>query len=209
MTFGLHLHTYKVSDILAKLIVLTESGARYQSMKFWERNQNREQPVDEPKTRVSLRDSVMDEGMKRLFQALTEATRSDAIVLPKVRLSNFLQVKSTECLEEAIKMDRKCVDFMICQPESLKPLAVVQLAREQASENSIDKFTTRALAQVGILVLQIRERNEYPVAGLRRQLIPKLLEAAEVSADENSNRSNTREPENPMTFPPASKPSPR
>lgn len=143
-------------------------------MKFWGRTDQRQKSVEEPISppKVRLRESMMDPKLAKLYAALTEATRGDANVLPGIRLSHFLKVAPQD-IGDAILMDRKCVDFLVCEPITMRPLAVVQfLGKDQ---EAADRFISHALVAAGILVLQIREREDYLVANLREQLIPRLL----------------------------------
>lgn len=124
--------------------------------------------------------------MKVLFRALSVATAPDAVVLPKVRLANFLSLADgVQDIQYAIAMDRKCVDFLLCESDSMRPRVVVELSHSDAAKREAweASFTTRVCKSAGITAIRIGQQEEYPIGELRRKLMPLLLDPATETKD--------------------------
>ena len=148
-----------------------------------------------------LRTHMLSEQKALLYRALVAAMAADAVVFAKVRLSDFLFVSGGgDDLKHAIKMDRKYVDFLLCDPFSMQPLAVVESVfplQRGEKRRPRDPFVTRALKTAGITLLKIETRPGYPIEELRELLLPKIgpkQQATELSwrVDEVANDSDSQ-----------------
>ncbi|MGB7344763.1 MAG: DUF2726 domain-containing protein [Pirellulaceae bacterium] len=139
-----------------------------------------EELANESSLKLKLRPEVLSPTQAKLYRSLVAAISADAVVFAKVRLSNFLIVSAGGGgLELGLKMDRKCVDFLLCDPFTMKPLAVVELVEpvksptQQASQPK-DLFITRVLHNARIKHLRIEARSHYPIEELRKILFSKI-----------------------------------
>lgn len=131
------------------------------------------QKLADPKSVVGLRSETLSDCMTTLYRALIQACGSDAIVLPKIRLVDFLLITGGgQNLKDAIRMDRKCVDFLICGPVTTKPLAAVLLTTNK--DRLRESCAIDILISSGIRVLRIRQQADYPLDDLRAQLLPHI-----------------------------------
>lgn len=125
-----------------------------------------------------LRSHMLSQQKALLYRALVAAMAADAVVFAKVRLADFLFVSGGgEDLKHAIKMDRKFVDFLLCDPFSMQPLAVIELSvpqQEGSKPQSRDPFITRALKTASISLLKVESRDSYPVQQLRELILPRV-----------------------------------
>lgn len=124
-----------------------------------------------------LRSHMLSQQSALLYRALVAAMAADAVVFAKVRLADFLFVSGGENLKHAVKMDRKYVDFLLCDPFSMQPLAVIELSfpvETGEKPKSRDPFVSRALKTAGIPLLKIEARQSYPVQQLRGVLLPRV-----------------------------------
>ncbi|NND97381.1 MAG: DUF2726 domain-containing protein [Pirellulaceae bacterium] len=139
----------------------------------------------------ALRSQMLCEQKATLYRALVAAVASDAVVFAKVRLADFVRIPDQfgdddganrdVNLVHAIKLDRKYVDFLLCDPFTMQPLAVVELADATETDptgRSRDPFVNRAVKATGIKLLKVQTRTDYPIGHLRRLLLPKLRSIA-------------------------------
>lgn len=131
---------------------------------------------EDSKLPFGLRSQMLSEPYALMYRALVATAAADAVVFAKVRLSDFLFVTGGgDDLKHAIKMDRKFVDFLLCDPFSMQPLVVVELRippKDGAKPRTRDPFITRALKTSGIKLLRVDARASYPVRDMRDLLLP-------------------------------------
>lgn len=109
----------------------------------------------------------------RVLQAV--AAERGEVVCCKVNLGDLLYIaKGTEKPQTwRNKIDRKHADFVLCEAETMKPVAVVEL--DDASHGSDkakarDAEKDRALGAAGLPLVRVRARQSYELAALREQL---------------------------------------
>lgn len=148
---------------------------------------------DDSKLPFGLRTQMLSEPKALMYRALVAASAADAVVFAKVRLSDFLFVSGGgDDLKHAIKMDRKFVDFLLCDPFSMQPLLVIELGiptEDGEKAKTRDPFITRALKTSGIKLLKVEARPSYPVRDLRDMLLPYIKQQREASRRPASNSS--------------------
>ncbi|QDT08896.1 DUF2726 domain-containing protein [Planctomycetes bacterium K23_9] len=146
---------------------------------------------------LSQRANVLSESHALLYRALANAMGTDCAIFAKSRLSDFLALRDGgKDLKLAIKMDRKYVDFMLCDPSSMQPIAAVQLVLnpkdKPGARPPVDPFIAQALRAAGIKLLRIDARKNYCSDELRKALLPKVsacVVTSELSATEMTDRS--------------------
>ena len=94
-------------------------------------------------------------------------------VMCQIRLADLLYVaKGTEQSQShRNRIDRKTVDFVICDEQALRPMLVIELddaTHERADRVGRDEFVDRALAAAGLAILHVRAARGYDVETLRR-----------------------------------------
>ena len=116
------------------------------------------------------------------FQNLVEqALGSKYRVLNRVRLSDMVTVRSGVSSRAgqtaAIKADNKYLDFVICDRESMKLLAVIDLVDTQGKGYKIKKdwFVSGTLEAAAIPHLRIKVKNTYSVDEIRECIHTRLL----------------------------------
>ena len=124
----------------------------------------------------------------QLFHQLDAAVGDRVRVFPKVRIADVLAVcDAPRHLDAAVAIDRKSVGFLLCDRDSLEPLAVVGVLEAKAigQDGRVDhqRVTTKveqAFCAAGIPVAFVVP-EECREDDLRRQLLP-LLGAPEATA---------------------------
>jgi very-short-patch-repair endonuclease len=122
---------------------------------------------------------LFSEAEKQFFGVLLEAVGDRFLVLAKVRLADLVRVRGLsgqEYLAASNRIQRKHVDFVLCDRRSLEAACVVELddrSHEQKERRERDAFVDGALDAAGIPVLRVPCRRAYAAADLRRQVLGK------------------------------------
>lgn len=113
------------------------------------------------------RESLLLEHEQRYFSTLTQVVGKHARVFPKVRLSDFIQPHGVNPEQRAhwMRVQRRCVDFLLCSPNNLSPVLAIDLdtrakkRRRDASPGG--DVLDKALKTANIPLLRIRATREY------------------------------------------------
>jgi hypothetical protein len=113
------------------------------------------------------RESLLLEHEQRYFATLIQVVGRYARVFPKVRLSDFVQPHGVQPEQRAhwLRVQRRCVDFLLCSPNNLSPVLAIDLdtrvkkrRREQSPGGDV---VEKALKAANIPLLRIRATREY------------------------------------------------
>ena len=123
-----------------------------------------------------LRDDFLSRGEFAFYQALRRAVEGKAIVCPKVNLADiFFVARPNENQSYRNKIDRKHVDFLLCDPTTMQPLAGVELddsshARQDRQDR--DKFVDQVFKTAGLPLIHVVARSSYDFNAIATQLAP-------------------------------------
>ena len=147
-----------------------------------------ETPSQKSPTLFQVREQFLASQWQAAYKALVTAGDGLILVFPKVHLVDFLLVRDgTAQINDAIRMDRKSVDFLLCDKKTMEPKAVVELFsndRKRGYKPYQDPFVSRALNSSGLASFRIEARDSYPIDELRERLIRRLTFASEASASD-------------------------
>ena len=134
-------------------------------------------------TLFQARQEVLTPQEQAAYRALVDAGADSIVVFPKFHLVDFLSVRDgVEQISDAVRMDRKRVDFLLCDAKSMRPLAVVELFSNQRKGKRRpyqDPFIARALNLSGLSSFRIEARDSYPIDELRERLMDRLVQESE------------------------------
>lgn len=108
----------------------------------------------------------------RFWQSLREAVGPRAHVLMKVRLADVLQARPHD-LGALRQVSQKHVDFLLCDPQTLRPLLAIELddaSHERPDRQARDVFVDSAYAQASLPVLHVPVSGRYDAARLHIQI---------------------------------------
>lgn len=158
-----------------------------------EPNDSDEIPSAEDAYPYLLRDDFLTPAERSLYGVLHGILQGKAIICPKVRLGDlfFVARDATSAQASRNRIERKHVDFVLCDPLTLRPLAAVELddkSHEAEHRRQRDQFVDRVFEAAGLRLIRITARRQYNVAELEallsQALIPKarpaLIAVAEV-----------------------------
>lgn len=102
---------------------------------------------------------------REFFKILEEAIEDEYYIFPQVHLSNILFVKNSRGYYKYLnKINRKSVDFVILEKNSVSPLLAIELddsSHDLEERKKRDNFVEKVLEGTGIPLLRIRARKSY------------------------------------------------
>ncbi len=126
---------------------------------------------------------LLTDAERRFFEALQAAVASRAMICPKVGLGDLFRVEHRDYKKRSAywkKINRKHVDFVLCDPRTLLPLLAIELddsSHARSDRQQRDAFVDQVYAAAGLPLLHITGRRSYDVSVLQLQLQPFLGDA--------------------------------
>lgn len=121
------------------------------------------------------RDSLLRPGERAFLPALRQACGERSLIFAQVQLSKLIYPRAgiPKWQTYQNKIDRKSVDFVLCDPSTLRVQLVIELddrthTREDRKER--DDFVNRALAAAGLKLLRIAAAASYRPGELEQQI---------------------------------------
>lgn len=123
-----------------------------------------------------LRDDFLSPAELSFFRVLQLAVGDRYTTLAKVNLADLLFVTGRENVSYRNKIDRKHVDFLLCEPTTMRPLCAVELddqSHRRVDRQKRDAFVNSALAAAGLRLVRIPAKKGYSLEDLCGILSPK------------------------------------
>jgi len=128
--------------------------------------------------RFAIRDRFLSDDELRCYRVLSEAVAGGAIVCPKPRVLETLRVVNAhEHLEDALRVDRKHIDFLICSNTSGHPLCAIQIDwwnEERQEIRPREQILAQAFERANFPVMYVPS-NQIPTVDQMRQELGKLV----------------------------------
>lgn len=125
-----------------------------------------------------LRDDFLSPAELSFYRVLRLTVKDQAIALAKVNLADiFFVARPHENQAYRNKIDRKHVDFLLLQPETLKPLVGLELddaSHKRADRIERDQFVNQVFATAGLPLIRVPARSGYDPQALAAELAPYL-----------------------------------
>lgn len=105
------------------------------------------------------------------FHLLRKMTKDYLVIFPHVALRDLVSVvvDQSEYFTYYNKIDRKQVDFVLCDPETLKPVFAIELddtSHKQQDRMERDKFVENVFEEANIPLVRVPVKNKYDVEEL-------------------------------------------
>jgi very-short-patch-repair endonuclease len=119
-----------------------------------------------------LRDSFLSPAEHSFYLVLKNATAESMLVCPKVALGDLFYASSKDASKYRIytnKIDRKHVDFLLCDPKTVRPLLGVELddrSHKRDDRRTRDEFVDRVFAAAHLPLLRIPTKQGYSLSEL-------------------------------------------
>ena len=114
-----------------------------------------------------LRDDFLSPAELGFYHVLRNTVADWAMVCPKVSLKDLFFAQTGDYGQNRSwmnRIDRKHVDFLLCDPRTMRPLMGVELddaSHERPSRQERDRFVEQVFAVAGLPLVQIPVRNSY------------------------------------------------
>lgn len=149
------------------------------ALKFWGSHETEESPSETAALRLELRSQFCSDDEEHLYQLLSAAAGDKAFVYTKIRVLNVLRiVDASNHLETAIRLDRKYIDFLVCERSTRRPICAVQFDQWNESSGEYqqrDTYLEKAIDAAGLKVIHLRS-NKLPPQEMLRQRLAALLD---------------------------------
>lgn len=133
-----------------------------------------EQPA--PVFPYRIRDDFLSPAEHSFYHVLKSVVGPRLLICPKVSLSDLFFVKSSDPREYRVhtnKIDRKHVDFVLCDPQTLTPVAGIELddkSHARADRRQRDTFVEGVFAAAGLTLLRVRVQRGYQTQEIKALL---------------------------------------
>jgi hypothetical protein len=117
-----------------------------------------------------MRDDFLSAAEQSFYLVLKNATTGSFLVCPKVSLGDLFYVRSSDPSKFRIysnKIDRKHVDFLLCDPKTVRPLLGIELddkSHQRDDRRTRDEFVQKVFAAAKLPLLRIPARQSYTVS---------------------------------------------
>ena len=147
--------------------------------------------VRDPKGRMPyrLRENFLSTPELALFRMLQTMAGKHYVVCPKVALNDiFYIVRPNENVHFFNKIFRKHVDFLLCEPETLKPAIAIELVKpvRRSETREADQFMKDLFLSAGIPLVHIPSSERYSetdLSGLLQVAIRNVNDTASLRAE--------------------------
>ena len=164
---------------------------------------------DLPEFPYELRNNFLSPAELSFYDVLRNVVGSRAVISSKVGLGDIFWVKLDDKSKFRIytnKIDRKHVDFLLCDPVTMRPLLGIELddrSHQREDRQVRDAFVDKVFAEARLPLLHIPVRRAYVAAEIEAQIAPFL------SKQTVSTASPLRDPKPPAQVAAAVNESPR
>lgn len=127
-----------------------------------------------------IRNDFLSPAEHSFFLVLKHVVSDKAMICPKVSLSDLFYVRSDDPSQFRAytnKIDRKHVDFLLCDPKTLKPMVGIELddkSHQQSSREARDEFVEKVYTAAKLPLVRFPVRRSYSTSELESALHPYL-----------------------------------
>lgn len=150
------------------------------TIESWLSDDNDKEAPTSPQFPYRLRDDFLSPAEQNFFLVL-KATVSDwALICPKVSLGDLFYAQTGDSGRNQSyrnKIDRKHVDFLLCDPQTARPLVGIELddkSHQRPDRQERDQFVDRVFAAASLPLVHVPVQSHYPTAKLNAFLRQKV-----------------------------------
>ncbi len=133
-----------------------------------------EEPADAAEFPYVAKPALLSDGELAFYKVLVPAVNNRCMIMSKVGLSEIMEVQNAKNRRSAFnKIQSKQIDFVLCQHNSFKILAAIELddrSHEKQSRRDRDEFLDRAFTSAQIPLLHFPAAATYNAAAIAQQL---------------------------------------
>jgi len=152
---------------------MTESkGCLAGLLGLFSKDQNHRNDVEVFPFRV--RDDFLSNAEISFYHVLQLALNGEGVICPKVSLAELFFITDNKEFQRYFNMiSRKRIDFLVCDPITMRPLYGVELddqSHQKAARIQRDAFVEKLFSQAGIPLLRFPAKATYNLADVKLQL---------------------------------------
>jgi hypothetical protein len=151
-----------------------------------------------------LRDDFLTPAEHNFYLVLNKAVGDWALICPKVSLNDLFYAKSSDYgqyLTCTNKIDRKHVDFLLCEPQSVRPMLGIELddkSHRRKDRQKRDRFVEGVFAAAKLPLVRLSVQRAYNIRELNALLRQQArLSDAPPDDAQNSTAQESLEPLSP------------
>jgi hypothetical protein len=139
-----------------------------------------EKAADKPEYPYSVGDHFLSPAEHSFFRVLKSVVSDSALISTKVNLGDLFYAKSSEASKYRIytnKIDRKHVDFLLCDPNTVQPIAGIELddrSHQRSDRQARDEFVENVFRAARLPLVRITAKHSYSTGELQALLNPYL-----------------------------------
>ena len=125
-----------------------------------------------------VRDDFLSPAEHSFYLVLKSVVSDFALVCPKVGLGDVFYAKSSDPGKYRTytnKIDRKHVDFLLCDPRTVRPILGIELddkSHQRADRQERDEFVENVFSKAKLPLVRIPVKHSYSIAELNSLLQP-------------------------------------
>lgn len=150
-----------------------------------------------------LRDDFLSPAELNFYRVLQTAVSDWAIIFTKVSLGDLFFAQAGDRAKNQAyrnKIDRKHVDFLLCDPQTIRPILGIELddkSHQQADRQARDHFVNKVFAAAKLPLAHVPVRRGYSPTKLNQYLQQKAGVPSLVCEEVNELDAPTAQPEAP------------
>lgn len=139
-----------------------------------------------------LRDAFLSPAELEFYKILRRIVRNKAHLITKVNLNDIFYVKSSDYSKFRTytnKIDRKHIDFLICDWNTLQPIVGVELddsSHNRKDRQERDKFVDKVFRASNLPIIHIKVQRKYDIKAIARTLYPYINPSEALSLNPES-----------------------
>jgi predicted RNA-binding Zn-ribbon protein involved in translation (DUF1610 family) len=138
----------------------------------WLSDKDGERSSAEIKYPYLIRDDFLSPAELNFYRVLRSAVSEWALIYPKVNLGDLFYAKTSDNSEYRTytnKIDRKHIDFLLCDPATVQPILGIELddkSHQRQDRQERDEFVKNVFAAARLPLVRIAVKHSYSVTEL-------------------------------------------
>ncbi|MCA9036343.1 MAG: DUF2726 domain-containing protein [Planctomycetaceae bacterium] len=138
------------------------------------------------------RDDFLSPAELSFYHVLRQAVGSQFEICPKVNLWDlFFVARPNENRGAKGRIDRKHVDFVLCEPRTMRPVCAIELddrSHQKAHRRQRDAFVDEVFATAGVPLLHVAAARSYSAVEISSQISELMQQTARSTTDDRNNQ---------------------
>ena len=154
-------------------------------------------PADEIEYPYVVRDDFLSPAEHNFYFVLKSVVSDNVLICPKVSLGDLFHAKTSDASKFRIyrnKIDRKHVDYLLCDPKTIKPILGIELddkSHQRGDRQTRDEFVENVFKAARLPLVRIPVKHSYSTNEIG-ELVSLYLTTAETLSQPQLDKENMR-----------------